>query len=49
MRICIPVPCFLQMDFSDAIRKIGEPGFDAARPTPETPGPGQGAHIEEPA
>ncbi len=31
MRICIPVPCFFsRMDFSDAIRKIGELGFDAA-------------------
>ena len=31
MRYCIPVPCFFgNMDFADAIRKIGSLGFDAA-------------------
>lgn len=31
MRMCVPVPCFFgKMDFCDAIRKIGELGFDAA-------------------
>lgn len=31
MRFCIPVPCFFKsMDFCDAIRKVGELGFDAA-------------------
>ncbi len=31
MRLCVPIPCFFgDMDFSDAIRKVGELGFDAA-------------------
>lgn len=31
MRLCVPIPCFFgNMDFSDAIRKVGELGFDAA-------------------
>ena len=31
MRLCVPVPCFYgKMDFVDAIRKIGELGYDAA-------------------
>ncbi len=31
MRLCVPVPCFFRgVDFCDAIRKIGELGFDAA-------------------
>ncbi len=31
MRLCVPVPCFFgKMDFADAIRKIGELGFDTA-------------------
>ena len=31
MRLCVPVPCFYgKMDFSEAIRKIGSLGFDAA-------------------
>ncbi len=31
MRLCIPVPCFFgRMDFSDALKKIGELGFDCA-------------------
>ena len=31
MRFCIPVPCFFRdMEFTDAIRKIKELGFDAA-------------------
>ena len=31
MRICIPVPCFFgDMDFAEAIKKIGSLGFDAA-------------------
>ncbi len=31
MRLCVPIPCFFgKMDFSDAIRKVGELGFDAA-------------------
>ena len=31
MRLCVPVPCFFKnTDFCDAIRKIGELGFDAA-------------------
>lgn len=31
MRFCVPVPCFFKdVDFCDAIKKIGELGFDAA-------------------
>lgn len=31
MRLCVPVPCFYgKIDFSEAIRKIGSLGFDAA-------------------
>ena len=31
MRLCVPVPCFFgKMEFTDAIRKIAELGFDAA-------------------
>lgn len=31
MRLCVPVPCFYgDMDFADAIRKIGTLGYDAA-------------------
>lgn len=31
MRLCVPVPCFFgDMEFCDAIRTIGELGFDAA-------------------
>lgn len=31
MRFCVPVPCFFSdMEFTDAIKKIGELGFDAA-------------------
>ncbi len=30
MRICVPVPCFFKGDFCDAIKTIGELGFDAA-------------------
>lgn len=31
MRICIPIPCFFNdMDFTDAIHKVKELGFDAA-------------------
>ncbi len=31
MRLCVPIPCFFKgVDFCDAIKKIGELGFDAA-------------------
>lgn len=31
MRLCVPIPCFFgKWDFSEAIRKVGELGFDAA-------------------
>lgn len=31
MRFCVPVPCFFaDMDFADAIRRVGKLGFDAA-------------------
>lgn len=31
MRFCVPIPCFFgKMDFTDAIRKVRELGFDAA-------------------
>jgi len=31
MRLCVPVPCFFgKLDFCDALRKIGELGFDCA-------------------